>query len=113
MMKSLMPSGLIASTIMGLVWTQPVWAQRTEAMPSIVHVPGVGLVYFEQVPASDTTSQQRVVYIEGYGNVLVVPVRPDDARTPRQRCVDAAKKREGRSLSVLALRAIDLKCSQR
>lgn len=108
-----MPLGLIALAIVGLVWNQPVWAQRTDAMPSIVDVPGVGLVYYERVPASDTTSQQRVVYIEGYGNVLVVPVRPDDTRTPRQRCVDDAKKREGRSLSVLALRAIDLKCSQR
>ena len=62
-------------------------------MPSIVDVPGVGLVIYEQVPASDTTSQQRTVYIEGYGNVLVVPVRPDDTRTPRQRCIDEAKKR--------------------
>lgn len=112
-MKTFVPLGLFAVAIVELVSTQPVQAQRAETMPSIVDVPGVGLVYYERVPASDTTSQQRVVYIEGYGNVIVVPVRPDDTRTPRQRCVDEAKKREGRSLSVLALRAIDLKCSQR
>ena len=112
-MRSLLPTSLTTSVIAGLVWVQPVWAQRTDAMPSIVDVPGVGLVIYEQVPASDTTSQQRMVYIEGYGNVLVVPVRPDDTRTPRQRCIDEAKKREGRSISALALRAIDLKCSQR
>jgi hypothetical protein len=112
-MRLLLSTGLIVSLIAGLVWVQPARAQRANAMPSIVDVPGVGLVIYEQVPASDTTSQQRMVYIEGYGNVLVVPVRPDDTRTPRQRCIDEAKKREGRPISALALRAIDLKCSQR
>ena len=36
-----------------------------------------------------------------------------DRRTPRQRCIDEEVAREGRPPSELAMRAIDLKCSQR
>ncbi len=34
-------------------------------------------------------------------------------RTPRQRCIDEEVEREGGHPSALAMRAIDLKCSQR
>lgn len=36
-----------------------------------------------------------------------------DQRTPRQRCIDEEVAREGKSPSELAMRVIDLKCSQR
>ena len=36
-----------------------------------------------------------------------------DLRTPRQRCIDAELARLGREPTELALRTIDLKCSQR
>lgn len=112
-MRTIWPSALITAISVGLIWPGPLMARQADPMPRIIDVPGVGLVYYEQVPASDTTSQQRIVYIPGYGNVLVVPVRPTETRTPRQICVDEAIKKEGGSPSKLALRAIDLKCSQR
>ena len=36
-----------------------------------------------------------------------------DRRTPRQRCIDEEVEREGGNPSDLAMRVIDLKCSQR
>lgn len=36
-----------------------------------------------------------------------------DRRTPRQRCIDEEVAREGNKPSELAMRVIDLKCSQR
>lgn len=36
-----------------------------------------------------------------------------DERTPRQRCIDEEVAREGKKPSELAMRVIDLKCSQR
>ena len=36
-----------------------------------------------------------------------------DRRTPRQRCIDEEVAREGKKPSELAMRVIDLKCSQR
>ena len=36
-----------------------------------------------------------------------------DGRTPRQRCIDEEVAREGKPPSELAMRVIDLKCSQR
>ncbi|MBB6425004.1 hypothetical protein [Sphingopyxis sp. JAI128] len=39
--------------------------------------------------------------------------RSADRRTPRQRCIDEEVEREGGNPSDLAMRAIDLKCSQR
>ncbi|VWX48814.1 conserved exported hypothetical protein [Novosphingobium sp. 9U] len=57
--------------------------------------------------------QPRAVVVPGYGSVYVVPQQPKDTRTPRQRCVDEEIAREGGSPSELALRVIDLKCSQR
>ncbi|QCB54605.1 hypothetical protein E5675_09245 [Sphingopyxis sp. PAMC25046] len=39
--------------------------------------------------------------------------RNADRRTPRQRCIDEEVEREGGNPSDLAMRVIDLKCSQR
>lgn len=39
--------------------------------------------------------------------------RDADRRTPRQRCIDEEVEREGGRPSDLAMRVIDLKCSQR
>ncbi len=39
--------------------------------------------------------------------------RNADRRNPRQRCIDEEVEREGGNPSDLAMRAIDLKCSQR
>ena len=47
---------------------------------------------------------------------LLQTIRDDrsaDRRTPRQRCIDEEVEREGGNPSDLAMRAIDLKCSQR
>ena len=44
---------------------------------------------------------------------LIRDDRSTDRRTPRQRCIDEEVEREGGIPSDLAMRAIDLKCSQR
>ena len=55
----------------------------------------------------------RIVTTPEYGTVYVVQEQPKDIRTPRQRCVDEEVAAAGGSPSQLAMRAIDLKCSQR
>ena len=55
----------------------------------------------------------RIVTTPEYGTVYVMQEQPKDIRTPRQRCVDEEVAAAGGSPSQLAVRAIDLKCSQR
>lgn len=57
-------------------------------------------------------AQPRAVVAPGYGTVYVAPEGPKDTRTSRQRCVDEEVAREGGAPSRLAMRVIDLKCSQ-
>lgn len=107
----------LGATSLAIGAASPIAAQSSQQQsapsPRIINVPGQGYVYLMPVPADDTRSVERVVNVPGYGDVRVVPVRPRDTRSPRQRCVAEERAREGGFPSALAMRAIDLKCSQR
>ena len=81
--------------------------------PRMVYVPGRGTVLVQPVLTDDPRAVARTVIVPGYGEAYAVPVRPKDTRSLRERCVDEEVAREGGSPSALAMRAIDLKCSQR
>lgn len=96
----------------------PLAAQSSDQKPAapqprMVYVEGRGAVLVQPVPTDDPRAVPRTVIVPGVGEVYAVPMRPKDARTPRQRCVDKEVANEGGSPSPLARSAIDLKCSQR
>ncbi len=90
---------------MATLFCAPLVAQRPAHSIEPQSPPGVG--------GARTTPQPRLVEVPGYGTVYVVPEPPADTRSPRQKCIDDAVEREGGAPTPLAMKAIDLKCSQR
>lgn len=106
----------LAAASLAIGTASPIMAQSGEQQPPqprTVYVPGRGTVLVQPVPTDDPRAVARTVIVPGYGEVYAVPVLPKDTRSARQRCVDEEVAREGGSPSALAMRAIDLKCSQR